>query len=91
MELNSPPSPRLARHAQNFYQIPSPLPTLEHMAGPRFADFCHQRVIEVITSLVVMDPPLDSPEGKLLSLLAIAIETFEKEHYPIEAPDDPAR
>jgi HTH-type transcriptional regulator/antitoxin HigA len=36
---------------------------------------------------VVFDAPIDSPQGDEAELLAILIENYEEEHYPIEAPD----
>jgi len=36
---------------------------------------------------VVFDAPVDSPQGDEAELLAILIENYEEEHYPIEAPD----
>ena len=35
----------------------------------------------------VFDAPIDSPQGDEAELLAILIENYEDEHYPIEAPD----
>jgi HTH-type transcriptional regulator/antitoxin HigA len=36
---------------------------------------------------VIFDAPVDSIEGDEAELLAILIENYEDEHYPIEAPD----
>lgn len=36
---------------------------------------------------VIFDAPVDSPQGDEAELLAILIEKYEEEHYPIEAPD----
>jgi HTH-type transcriptional regulator/antitoxin HigA len=36
---------------------------------------------------VIFDAPADSTEGDEAELLAILIENYEEEHYPIEAPD----
>ena len=35
----------------------------------------------------LMDAELDSPEGEELELLALLVEKYEDEHYPIELPD----
>jgi HTH-type transcriptional regulator/antitoxin HigA len=35
----------------------------------------------------IFDAPLDTPEGDEAELLAILIEKFEDDHYPIETPD----
>jgi HTH-type transcriptional regulator / antitoxin HigA len=36
---------------------------------------------------VIFDAPADSPEGDEAELLAILIEKYEDEYFPIEAPD----
>jgi HTH-type transcriptional regulator/antitoxin HigA len=36
---------------------------------------------------VIFDAPVDSREGDEAELLAVLIENYEDEHYPIEAPD----
>lgn len=46
----------------------------------------HRRVLDVIDVLTVMDPPADSPEGRLLRALAAATESYERERYPIAPP-----
>ena len=35
----------------------------------------------------IFDAPINSPDGDEAELLTILIENYEKEHYPIEAPD----
>ncbi len=35
----------------------------------------------------IFDAPANSEEGDEAELLTILIDTYEKEHYPIEAPD----
>lgn len=50
------------------------------------ADEFHARVLAVIGELVALDPAADSPEGQLLAGLASAVESYEKERYPIAAP-----
>lgn len=51
----------------------------------RVHDF-HHRVINVITALVDLDPPADSPEGRLLAALAAATQSYERERWPIGPP-----
>lgn len=51
------------------------------------ADDYHQRVLDVITELITLDPAADSPEGRLLAILADAAEEFEREQYPIGCPE----
>jgi HTH-type transcriptional regulator/antitoxin HigA len=36
---------------------------------------------------ILFDVPEDTPEGEEAELLAVLIEKYEDEHYPIEAPD----
>ena len=36
---------------------------------------------------VIFDAPADSAEGDEAELLAVLIENYEDEHYPIDAPD----
>jgi HTH-type transcriptional regulator / antitoxin HigA len=36
---------------------------------------------------VIFDAPVDSLEGDEAELLAVLIENYEDEHYPIDAPD----
>jgi HTH-type transcriptional regulator/antitoxin HigA len=36
---------------------------------------------------VIFDAPVDSIEGDEAELLAVLIENYEDEHYPIDAPD----
>jgi HTH-type transcriptional regulator/antitoxin HigA len=36
---------------------------------------------------IIFDAPADTPQGDEAELLAILIEKYEDEHYPIEAPD----
>jgi len=40
------------------------------------------------SKLVDLDPPKSSDKGKLLEVLAILIEDYEKKHFPI-GPSDP--
>jgi len=36
---------------------------------------------------IIFDAPEDTPQGDEAELLAVLIEKYEDEHYPIEAPD----
>lgn len=36
---------------------------------------------------VIFDSPIDTKEGDEAEILSLLIETYENEHYPIEAPD----
>jgi HTH-type transcriptional regulator/antitoxin HigA len=40
-----------------------------------------------IEGLVALDPDPSSPEGKRLELLALLVETYEKERYQILLPN----
>ena len=35
----------------------------------------------------IFDAPVNSPDGDEAELLAVLIEKYEEEHYPIESPD----
>ena len=37
--------------------------------------------------LLDVDPPFDTPQADRLKLMALLIETYEKEHFPFELPD----
>lgn len=45
-------------------------------------DILYHGILEVIETLIDMDPPEDSPEGKLLLRLAAITEEYEKKRYP---------
>ncbi|WP_092170173.1 helix-turn-helix domain-containing protein [Cyclobacterium xiamenense] len=36
---------------------------------------------------VIFDAPIDTKEGDEAEILSLMIDTYENEHYPIEAPD----
>jgi len=36
---------------------------------------------------VIFDAPVDTKEGDESEILALLIENYENEHYPIESPD----
>lgn len=43
--------------------------------------------LKMADGLILVDPSIDSPEGRRLELLAKLIEDYEKEHFPIALPD----
>jgi hypothetical protein len=43
----------------------------------------HEAVLRCVENLIELDPPLDSPEGRLLDGLSAAVEEYEKVTYPI--------
>ncbi len=45
----------------------------------------HQAALKEIEAL--WDAPLGSPKGDRLEVLTLLVEAYEREHYPIEAPD----
>lgn len=51
-----------------------------------FGDEFHARVLDVIATLVELDPPADSPEGRFLVSISAAAAEYERWRYPIGAP-----
>jgi len=47
----------------------------------------HEEYLAEIRSLIPLDPEPESKEGKRLELLAALVESYEKEHFPIDKPD----
>ncbi len=47
----------------------------------------HEEYLAEIRALIPLDPEPESRDGKRLELLAALVESFEKEHFPIEKPD----
>ena len=47
----------------------------------------YENALRLAENLVATDPALDTQEGDELELLAVLIEKYEDEHYPIELPD----
>ena len=45
----------------------------------------YKNYLKIIDGLV--DCPEDSPEEQVLELVSILVESYETEHFPIEAPD----
>lgn len=46
----------------------------------------HKLLVAFVESLVAKDPPLDTPEGTALLLLATIVSKYEEEHFPMGAP-----
>lgn len=61
--------------------LPPPPPPLDPMQ--RF----HQAVLALVENLVELDPPPDTPLGRLLEGLAAAIETYEKASFNVDSQD----
>lgn len=47
----------------------------------------YQQAIAEIERLAIHDPDPETVEGKRLSLLALLVETYEKEQFKFEKPD----
>lgn len=47
----------------------------------------YRAALKEISALVDLDPPLDSPEGERLDILATLAEAYEAKHFPIGLPD----
>jgi len=47
----------------------------------------HQAVLALVENLVELDPPPDTPLGRLLEGLAAAIETYEKASFNVDSQD----
>ena len=47
------------------------------------AKMAHQHFLDGLALLATLDPAKDSPEGKLLDLIAEAVEAYEKVKYPL--------
>ena len=47
----------------------------------------YRAMLAEVSQLVDLDPPLDSPQGIRLDVLATLLEAYERKHYPIAAPD----
>lgn len=46
------------------------------------ADALHTAILRMVETLMEIDPPADSPEGRMLEGLSDAVEEYEKERYP---------
>ena len=47
----------------------------------------HAEALEALDRLVLLDPERGTPEAEELELLALLVETYEKERFPIAPPD----
>jgi HTH-type transcriptional regulator/antitoxin HigA len=47
----------------------------------------HKAALKRISTLMDLDPELNTPESDELEVLLILVESYEDEHYPIEKPD----
>jgi len=50
-------------------------------------DVQYREYVSEVGQLMALDPEPTSPEGKRLELLALLVETYEKEHYRIPPPN----
>ena len=54
-------------------------------SNPIKTDEQYRAYLKIIDSLI--DSKEDSPEEQVLELVSILVESYEAEHFPIEAPD----
>lgn len=54
---------------------------------PIRSDGDYRATLREVAALMDQDPPLDSPEGERLDVLATLVETWERRNFPIELPD----
>ncbi|MBT8421450.1 MAG: helix-turn-helix domain-containing protein [Gammaproteobacteria bacterium] len=47
----------------------------------------HEQALARLTDLMDRDPAPETPEANELELLALVIEHYEQQHYPIDPPD----
>ena len=47
----------------------------------------YQAALKAVSALVDMDPASGTPEGDELEILAILVEKYEAEHFPMAAPN----
>ena len=47
----------------------------------------YEAALKAVSALVDMDPAPGTPEGDELEILAILVEKYEAEHFPIAAPN----
>jgi len=57
------------------------------MAGIIHTDAEHGEALAALDRLMEIDPESDTPEADELQLLALVIEDYEKERFPIGLPD----
>lgn len=53
------------------------------MAMPKAWDDFYAAILQTIDDLVELDPAPDTPEGRMLERLSLAVEEYEKITYPI--------
>jgi len=46
----------------------------------------YEAALKEVERLMDIDPEIGTPECDLLEVLAVLVEAYEKEHYPIEPP-----
>jgi HTH-type transcriptional regulator/antitoxin HigA len=47
----------------------------------------YRQYLQVVEDLAAKDPPLDSPDGARLELIAKLVEDYERTRYPFARPD----
>jgi HTH-type transcriptional regulator/antitoxin HigA len=57
------------------------------MARVIHTDTEHHKALAELNRLLVLDPEDGTPEADELDLLALTVESYEKEHFPIAPPD----
>jgi HTH-type transcriptional regulator/antitoxin HigA len=43
--------------------------------------------LQEVSTLIDLDPAVDSPEGERLDVLGTLVQSYEAKHYPIDPPD----
>ncbi len=43
--------------------------------------------LQEVSTLIDLDPAIDSPEGERLDVLGTLVQSYETKHYPIDPPD----
>ena len=47
----------------------------------------HRKALKAISTLMLGDPELGTPDGDRLDVLVTLVEAFEAKHFPIDPPD----
>ncbi|WP_415750447.1 helix-turn-helix domain-containing protein [Burkholderia sp. BCC1993] len=47
----------------------------------------YKAALKAVSALVDLDPAPDTPEGDELEIMAILIERYEAEHFPLVSPN----